>query len=149
MHVLKTSGLAILKIKYTFFSRNMRNPNQLFVKCTPFFLKCIAYFIHVNNTLPISPFTTASHVGPIVCNNVARCRPFYHVLRQVLRRPKPCTSRPRTLHLLPFPKFFLSTRHSLYVSTHTRPHTHTHKHTIKVEFRSYSPFLRQSLITFI
>ena len=25
---------------------------------------------------------------------------------------------------------------------------HTHTHTIKVEFRSYSPFLKQSLITF-
>ena len=80
-----------------------------------------------------------------ICNHVAWCWPVWHSgLRQVLRRLMPCTARLRPLPA-PFPQVFLSPRHSWDILTHTKQHTYSYAQIIKVEFRYYSPFLKQSL----
>ena len=131
---------------HVFFAKYAKS-KPTFCQVYTFFLKCIAYFIHVNNALPISPFTIASHVLCATTWLDAGHSITYYGKSCVGLCHAPHARAPFTCLLSPS---FLSTRHSLYVSTHTQPHTHTyiHTHTIKVEFRSYSPFLKQSLITF-
>ena len=105
----------------------MRNPNQLFVKCTPFFLKCIAYFIHVNNTLPISPFTTASHVLCATTWLGAGHSITYYGKSCVGLSHAPHARAPFTCPLSP--SFFVHTTLLICFNTHSNIHTHTHTQT--------------------